>query len=96
MLRHSCMPYRGYSVLLRVATMEPTWFEGEEQRRYIVSWTVKKEDKPLQDKAGIESFTESSRFTSVDGALDFGERRAHTFVDGIVAASARLTGRKLA
>jgi hypothetical protein len=96
MLRHFCVPYRGYSVLLHVATIEPTWFEGEEQRRYVVSWTVKKEGTLLHDKAGIESFTESSRFTSVDGALDFGERRAHTFVDGIVAASPRLAGRRLA
>jgi hypothetical protein len=76
--------------------MEPTWFEGEEQRRYIVTWTVKKDGSLLQNKAGIESFTESSRFTSVDGTLDFGERRAHTFIDGIVAASSRLTARRLA
>jgi hypothetical protein len=96
MLRHSCVPYRGYSVLLRVATIEPTWFEGEDQRRYIVSWTVKKEGMLLPNDAGIESFTEPSRFTSVDGALDFGERRAHTFVDGIVATSPRLARRRLA
>jgi hypothetical protein len=85
MFYQSCVPYRGYGVRLSVDAREPTWFEGEQQR-YIVSWTVKKEGWVLQDKDKLATFTEPSHFTSVGEALDFGEARAHTFIDSVVAS----------
>jgi hypothetical protein len=83
MLCQSCGPYRGYGVVLSVAALESTSFEGKE-RRYTVSWTVQREDGLLQDTVG--SFTEPSHFTSAGEAVDFGNARAHTFIDGIVAS----------
>jgi hypothetical protein len=83
MLCQSCVPYRGYGIVLSVAALESTSFEGEQQR-YTVSWTIQREDGLLQDTVG--SFTESSHFTSTGEALDFGDARAHTFIDGMVAS----------
>jgi hypothetical protein len=77
MLCQSCVPYRGYGILVQVAELENTSFNGIESR-YTVSWSVNREGPHANT---IASFPEPVEFLSPGEALDYGEGRAHTFID---------------
>lgn len=77
-----CAPYRGYGIHLTVTELEIVSFIGA-QWRYTVAWSIHRDG--LQSNV-MASFAEPVEFTCFDEALDYAEARAHTFVDGIVAA----------
>lgn len=76
---HTCKPYRGLGVHVRIAETAPFSFNGVE-RRYAVTWYLHMEGHFLPENV-IASFVEPLEFACPEEAVAYGERRAHTFVD---------------
>lgn len=83
MVSHSCAPYRGYGIYLKVMEFQTTSFDGQD-RRYTVTWSIHRDGPFLS--AALASFLEPVEFMSVGEALDHGEGRAHTFIDSMLAS----------
>ena len=79
MFAQYCQPYRGLGVYLRITRAETNSVDGLE-RRYLVAWYIHKVSRIAHTDC-IASFAESHEFLSAVAALQYGERRAYTFID---------------
>ena len=79
----SCRSYRGFNIDVHVITRNVTSLNGKE-RRYSVFWTIGSTDATV---SSIETLPERLDFLSPGSAFSYGERRAHTFIDGLVGAA---------
>lgn len=78
MSNHPCT--RGYSIDVEVEANNVVSLSGRELR-YSVSWSI------ISSASGTtptESFPERLEFLSREEAYLYGERRAHTFIDGCI------------
>lgn len=76
---HTCRPYRGLGVHVRVAENAALSFNGVEPR-YTVTWYVHEENHFFPENV-FASYAEPLEFTCPEEAVAYGQRRAHTFVD---------------
>ncbi|CAD6553985.1 hypothetical protein [Paraburkholderia metrosideri] len=81
MSTQSYAPYRGCQIEVHV-TPAKTHVIGGMARRYRVSWTV---SSPAHLDQAVASFPEQFNFLSEHEAFRYGENRAHTFIDSILA-----------
>lgn len=78
MSSQSCAAYRGYSIDVEVTANNVVSLSGRELR-YSVSWSI---ISLHVLSTPIASLPERLEFLSPDDAFSYGERRAHTFIDG--------------
>lgn len=76
----SCVPYRGYTIDVRVASSKTPSIDGQ-QLRYAVSWCVA---SSAPDATPIVSLPEQLNFLSPDAGVRYAERQAKRFIDGCV------------
>lgn len=89
MATHTYAPYRDCCIKVCVTPSIAHAFGGT-SRRFRVSWTVA---SPRHADCDLVSFPEQLEFLSEAHALKYGEDRAHTFIDSVLAVS--LTSRAL-
>ncbi|WP_233839010.1 hypothetical protein [Paraburkholderia sp. ZP32-5] len=82
MSSQSYVPYRDCSIEVRV-TLAKSHALGGISRRFRVSWSVV---LPAQQNREVASFPEQLDFLSEQQAFKYGEKRAHTFIDSVMAA----------
>ncbi|WP_248321993.1 hypothetical protein [Caballeronia sp. Sq4a] len=80
MENQSCVPYRGYTIDVRVVTSKTPSLDGQ-QIRYAVSWSILSFDT---GSAPIVSLPEQLNFLSPDAGFRYAERQAKRFIDGCV------------
>lgn len=80
MENQSCVPYRGYTIDVRVACSKTPSIDGQ-QLRYAVSWCVV---FPAPDATPIVSLPEQLNFLSPDAGVRYAERQAKRFIDGCI------------
>ncbi|WP_036001429.1 hypothetical protein [Paraburkholderia caribensis] len=83
MTNQLCASYRGYSIDVEVHANNVVSLSGREFR-YYVSWSIHASDPRAAPTA---SFPEQLDFLTPDEAFSYGERRAHTFIDGCMSLS---------
>ncbi|MGY6129142.1 hypothetical protein ACW9YV_27920 (plasmid) [Paraburkholderia strydomiana] len=76
----SCLPYRGYTIDVRIAANRSPSLDGS-QVRYAVSWSILSAD-PLATP--VLSLPEQLNFLTPDAGFAYGERQAKRFIDGCV------------
>jgi hypothetical protein len=76
----SCLPYRGYTIDVRVATNREPSLDGS-QVRYAVSWSILSNDALATP---VLSLPEQLHFLTPDAGFAYGERQAKRFIDGCV------------
>jgi hypothetical protein len=81
----TCQPYRELGVHVRVDENTALSFNGAEPR-YTVTWYVHKEGHFLLENV-VASYAEPLEFACPEEAVAYGQRRAHTFVDGAFVVS---------
>ena len=77
MQNQSCVPYRGYTIDVRVIPSKSTILGGQ-QIRFAVSWAIHSSDHA----SAIASFPEQVNFLSSEAALVYAEKKAKLFIDG--------------
>ncbi|HEY2021897.1 hypothetical protein [Paraburkholderia sp.] len=82
MSSQSYVPYRDCRIDVHV-TAAKSHALGGISRRYRVSWSVV---LPEQQNREVASFPEQLDFLSEQQAFKYGEKRAHTFIDSVLAA----------
>jgi|GEM_PF-2491135 len=82
MSSQSYVPYRDCCIEVHV-TAAKSHALGGISRRYRVSWSVV---LPAQQNREVASFPEQLDFLSEQQAFKYGEKRAHTFIDSVMAA----------
>ncbi|WP_250501311.1 hypothetical protein [Caballeronia sp. GAWG1-5s-s] len=80
MKNQSCLPYRGYTIDVRVVSSKAPSLDGQEVR-YAVSWSILSFDS---DAAPIVSLPEQLNFLTPDEGFRYAERQAKRFIDGCV------------
>jgi hypothetical protein len=78
-----CVPYRGCTIDVEVQANNVVSLSGREFR-YYVAWSIHPSDALAAPTA---SFPERLDFLTPDEAFSYGERRAHTFIDGCMSPS---------
>jgi hypothetical protein len=76
----SCLPYRGYTIDVRVAASRSPSLDGS-QVRYAVSWSILSAD-PVATP--VFSLPEQLHFLSPEGGFAYAERQAKRFIDGSI------------
>jgi hypothetical protein len=82
MSSQSYVPYRDCSIEVHV-TAARSHALGGISRRFRVSWSVV---LPAQQNKEVASFPEQLDFLSEQQAFKYGEKRAHTFIDSVLAS----------
>jgi hypothetical protein len=82
MSSQSYVPYRDCCIEVHV-TPAKSHALGGISRRYRVSWSVV---LPPQQNKEVASFPEQLDFLSEQQAFKYGEKRAHTFIDSVMAS----------
>ncbi|MFT4063855.1 hypothetical protein [Paraburkholderia sp.] len=82
MSSQSYVPYRDCRIEVHVTSARSRALGGI-SRRYRVSWSVV---LPAQENKEVASFPEQLDFLSEQQAFKYGEKRAHTFIDSVMAA----------
>ncbi|MDR5736171.1 hypothetical protein QCE47_28055 [Caballeronia sp. LZ025] len=80
MENESCVPYRGYTIDVRVVSRHAPSINGQ-QLRYAVSWSILSCDA---DAARVVSLPEQLNFLTPDAGFRYAERQAKRFIDGCV------------
>jgi hypothetical protein len=78
MQNQSCVPYRGYTIDVRVTPTRSPSLNGQ-QLRYAVSWVIISADPPASTIANIP---ENLNFLTPEAAFAYAERQARRFIDG--------------
>jgi hypothetical protein len=78
MQNQSCVPYRGYTIDVRVIQTKSPSLDGQ-QLRYAVSWLILPAASPA---SAIASLPEHLNFLSAEAAFAYAERQARRFIDG--------------
>jgi hypothetical protein len=78
MQNQCCVPYRGYTIDVRVTQTKSPSLDGP-QLRYAVSWSIVPA-APLT--SAIASLPEHLNFLSAEAAFAYAERQARLFIDG--------------
>jgi hypothetical protein len=78
-----CAAYRGYRIDVEVEANNVVSLSGRELR-YSVAWSV---ISAAEGTTPTESFPERLEFLTREEAYSYGERRAHTFIDGCINPS---------
>ena len=81
MERQSCMPYRGFTVDVRVVASKSPSLDGS-QLRFSVGWSVLSSD-PLATP--VVSLPEELSFLSPEAGFAYAERQAKRFIDGCIS-----------
>jgi hypothetical protein len=85
MQNQSCVPYRGYTIDVRVIQTKSPSLDGL-QLRYAVSWSILTA-APLA--SAVASLPEHLNFLSAEAAFAYAERQARLFIDGCSIDPAR-------
>ena len=80
MENQSCVPYRGYTIDVRVVASKSPSLDGQ-QVRYAVSWTIVSFDSGATP---VVSLPEQLNFLTPDDGFRYAERQAKRFIDGCV------------
>ncbi|MEA3086153.1 MAG: hypothetical protein QOC89_3850 [Paraburkholderia sp.] len=80
----SYAPYRAFKIDVQVTTGKTLCLHSA-GRRYKVSWTISPSGQSAQKV--IASFPEQLEFMSEQDAFRYAEKRAHTFIDGMLSES---------
>ncbi|SAL38216.1 hypothetical protein AWB72_03878 [Caballeronia concitans] len=78
MENQSCVPYRGYTIDVRVVASQSPSLDGQ-QVRYAVSWTIASFDSGASP---VISLPEQLNFLTLDNGFRYAERQAKRFIDG--------------
>ncbi|KAA0999985.1 hypothetical protein FVF58_41030 [Paraburkholderia panacisoli] len=78
MQNQSRVPYRGYTIEVRVTQTKSPSLDGQ-QLRYTVAWLILSA-APLT--SAIASLPEHLNFLSAEAAFAYAERQARRFIDG--------------
>ncbi|WP_075583610.1 hypothetical protein [Caballeronia zhejiangensis] len=76
----SCVPYRGYTIDVRVVTSKSPSLDGQ-QVRYAVSWSILSSDPRATP---VISLPEQLNFLTPEAGFKYAERQAKRFIDGCV------------
>ncbi|WP_175946347.1 hypothetical protein [Caballeronia sp. BCC1704] len=78
MENQSCVPYRGFTIDVRVVASKSPSLDGH-QARYAVSWTIGSFDSGATP---VVSLPEQLNFLTPDDGFKYAERQAKRFIDG--------------